>query len=100
MKYSVSYLQTLTLCALCIVVTPLLIVGMVAQAIAGSRVRAYRMAIALDQCGNALLGGSEDETISSRVGRALLEGKSWAKPAAFLIDLAFGKNHCVESIGV
>ena len=43
---------------------------MLAQSTFGSIDRAFRADIGIDQTGNALLGGSEDETISSRAARA------------------------------
>lgn len=84
---------------LCILVTPILLFCMVCQLLLGNKDRALRMAIAIDQCGNALLGGSEDETISSHTGRAQLQGIYWATKVAPIIDFFFGKNHCRDSIG-
>lgn len=78
------------------IVSPL----MVLQAIFGSSARAYRASIGIDQTGNALLGGSEDETISSRTGRHALEGKSWALALEKVIDAVFGEGHCRRSIGI
>ncbi len=59
--------------------------------------------IAIDQGWNAVLLGNPDETISSRVGKAALEGKRWALIARAVIDwlflsLAGQSNHCAESI--
>lgn len=42
-------------------------------ALAGSP-RAVRVAVALDQAANAAIGGSEDETISSRAGKGAMKG--------------------------
>ena len=36
--------------------------------------RARRIAVAQDQAANAALGGSEDETISSRAGKGMMKG--------------------------
>jgi hypothetical protein len=93
-----SRTRLIILALACIVAMPLLAVLMVAQAIIGGN-RALRMAIAIDQCGNAALGGSEDETISSRTGRHAIAGKRWALMLERFIDLLFGKGHCRESIG-
>ncbi len=82
---------------LCAIVTPLLILMMLAQALFGSTVRAQSMAVALDECGNSLFGGDARETISKRTGLALLAGKRWAKIAAPLIDSVFGFNHCLNA---
>ncbi len=57
-----------------------------------------RVLLGLDRLGNTLLNGREDETISSRVGRAKLAGKRWAKIAAPVIDAVFGRDHCVSAI--
>lgn len=53
--------------------------------------------VAWDQALNALTGGDEDETISSRVGK--LQSKSRAA-CVFCKILAFflGKDHCNKSI--
>ena len=72
---------------------------MLAQSTFGSIDRAFRADIGIDQTGNALLGGSEDETISSRTGRHAMEGKCWALALEAFIDAIFGKGHCRAAIG-
>jgi hypothetical protein len=67
------------------------------QALFGSPVRSHKMALAIDQCGNALFGGDPAMTISERVGRNLRAGKAWAKPVAAFIDFFFGKGHCLAA---
>lgn len=62
-----------------------------------------RVLLAIDQLGNAIFGGNEDETISSRVGRAARAGKRWGLIARALIDRLFiicgdEPNHCARSI--
>lgn len=94
-----KYIQSLFLAGLCISALPLLAILLLGWALLQSD-RALRMCIALDQCGNAALGGSEDETISSRSGRAKQEGKWWGKYAVAFIDTFFGKGHCEANIGV
>lgn len=71
------------------------------------RMRRYgrnRMA-AVDQLGNAILGGDYDETLSGRLGRALLSGRPhflayWL--SRFVDYLAFiiadEKQHCINAI--
>jgi hypothetical protein len=59
--------------------------------------------IAIDQGGNAFLGGNPDETISSRVGKAAISGCRLAKAAERLIDglfrlLAGTRGHCRSCI--
>lgn len=86
----------LKLWLLCLAVTPVLLIAQLIHSLVGSRGRAYTMAVALDEVGNAMLGGSHNETISTRVGNALLLSKPWAKPAAKFIDTLFGKGHCLS----
>ena len=75
----------------------------------------WQLLISLDQLGHVILGGPKfilvggtvpnaDETISSKVGRASLEGKRWARIAEKVIDwfayaLAGQTDHCLRSIG-
>jgi len=93
-----SRTRLLILALVCTAFMPVLAIVMIGQALIGGN-RALRMAIAIDQCGNAGLGGSEDETISSRTGRHANEGKCWAIFLQWFIDLFFGKGHCQEAIG-
>ena len=81
---------------LCAAVTPVLLVAQLIHATVGSKQRSHTMAVALDEVGNAMLGGSHNETISTRVGNALIAGKPWAKPAARFIDAIFGRGHCLS----
>lgn len=92
-----SRLKLFAIWMLCVVVVPILIAAMLAQVVLGSRPRATSMAVAIDECGNALFGGDAQETISQRTGLALIAGKRWAKILAPLIDSIFGKNHCLEN---
>lgn len=59
--------------------------------------RAWTLAVAYDQLANAAFGGSEDETISSRAGRARRQGKRWACVLCRLLD-ALDPGHCERSI--
>lgn len=53
--------------------------------------------IALDQLGNALLGGWPDETFSSRCWRWDVDGKTaWPRKAVDLL-FWFDQDHCKES---
>ena len=56
-----------------------------------------RILISIDQLANTILGGNEDETISSRAAKAKLQGKRWGCVLCKLLD-KFDENHCVESI--
>jgi hypothetical protein len=58
-----------------------------------------RVGLALDQFVNAIAGGNEDETISSRVGRGAVAGKWWALVLERVIDAFLGKGHCRSAIG-
>lgn len=61
--------------------------------------RWLKIAIAKDQAGNAAIGGNEDETLSSRAGRAMLRGEKWGCILCKLLDYV-QKDHCKKSIGV
>lgn len=50
--------------------------------------------IGLDEAVNALGGGDYRQTISGTIGRGLLKGVWWAKPARILVDGLFGAGHC------
>lgn len=79
------------------------------------RLWVWQLLISLDQLGHVIFGGPKfilvggtvpnaDETISSKVGRASIAGKRWARIAEKVIDtlaylLAGQKNHCLRSIG-
>jgi hypothetical protein len=52
--------------------------------------------IALDQFGNALLGGAPDETISSRAGRARPLGRRWARWLCWALD-KIDSGHCKDA---
>ena len=54
-------------------------------------------AIILDEEGNTLTGGSPEETISSRAGKAMLAGKRWGCILCKFLDL-FQKSHCLKAL--
>lgn len=55
-----------------------------------------QVAIAIDQLGNALLGGWADETLSSCAWRMERAGRPWGRITRPLIDTLFffQPNHC------
>jgi hypothetical protein len=59
--------------------------------------RARRIAVSWDQLGNTTFNGNEDETISSRAGRAKNKGKRWGCVLCRYLDW-FDRNHCEKSI--
>ena len=59
--------------------------------------RGWRVAVSNDQTLNAALGGSEDETVSSRIGKAAERGVWWGGFLRALLD-AIQPNHCKDSI--
>lgn len=73
--------RIIVLALVCMPIAALLSILLLGHAVFGSKVRALRMEIALDQCGNAALGGSEDETISSCGWAAYQAGKRWGRIA-------------------
>jgi hypothetical protein len=56
-----------------------------------------RILISIDQLANTILGGNEDETISSRAAKAKLQGKRWGCVLCKMLD-KIDKNHCDKSI--
>jgi len=60
--------------------------------------RGWRVVIAYDQLANAMTGGSEDETISSRAGREKKNGTQWACVLCKFLNW-LQKDHCENSIG-
>lgn len=60
--------------------------------------RFWRVMLAHDQAANAAFGGSEDETISSRAGRAARRGDRWGCVLCKLLDKV-DPDHCKKSIG-
>lgn len=61
--------------------------------------KAWRIAIGFDQLANVAANGSEDETISSRLARARLNGSRGACFVCRLLDV-FEQDHCKKSLGV
>ena len=89
--------RAIILWLLCTAVLPLLWIMQGLQGLFGSPERSINMALAQDQCGNALFGGDPGQSISERTGLAAMEGKRWAKITAPCIDFFFGQNHCYDS---
>ncbi len=89
-------LSMLAIWLLCQIAAVIASVWMLAAAIAGSR-RAWTLAVAHDQLANAAFGGHEDETFSSRAGKAAREGNRWACVLCRLLD-RLDSNHCENSI--
>jgi hypothetical protein len=56
-----------------------------------------RVAIALDQLGNAILGGDPDETISSRAAKARARGAGWGCVLCKILD-AVHRDHCTKAL--
>lgn len=66
-------------------------------AVLANSARGHRLAVSFDQLANTAFGGDEDETISSRAGKAAREGKWWACRLCRLLD-RFDPNHCENNI--
>lgn len=81
---------------LCLAASVVASVWMLLAALAGSN-RAWSLAIAHDQLANTAFGGNEDETISSRAGKAARSGKRWGCVLCRLLD-KFDPGHCENSI--
>jgi hypothetical protein len=89
--------QLLLVWVLIVVSTPFALIVLLIDILAGADKRAKTIAIAFDEVGNTIFGGQPNVTISEKTGNALLEGKLWAKIAAFVIDGMFGKGHCLSN---
>jgi hypothetical protein len=94
---SVRRLALIAIWLLCQVAALVSSAWMLAAAIAGSP-RAWRLAVGYDQLANTAFGGDEDETISSRAGKAARKGKRWGCILCRLLD-RFDPGHCEKNIG-
>lgn len=92
----VKRLGLVALWLLCLLASVVASVWMLLAALAGSS-RAWSLAIAHDQLANTAFGGDEDETISSRAGKAARAGKRWGCVLCKLLD-KFDPGHCEKSI--
>lgn len=84
--------------ALCTIAMPVLSIAMLIQAVFGSEPRAKSMAIAQDECGNALFGGPPEQTMSARTGDGMILGHRWALICGPIIDFLFGPGHCLSNV--
>lgn len=91
-----SRLYMLGVFLLCQAVNLIAAIWMLLAIISGSP-RAWSLAKSYDQLGNAAFGGSEDELISSRAGKAKIRGVKWACILCKLLD-KIERNHCENSI--
>ena len=80
---------------------------MVKQLLAAFRLYVKNVLVAIDQLFSTVLGGDPDETVSSRIGKAVRGdyGRFQSvvlRPVMWLIDLIFlpfdGPNHCARRI--
>lgn len=93
-----SRLTLLGLWIVCVVAAAVASIWMLLATLAGST-RAWRLAIAHDQLANAAFGGNEDETISSRAGKAAREGRRWGCVLCKWLD-RIDPGHCERSIEI
>lgn len=56
----------------------------------------WNLLTAIDQLGNAILGGDPDETISSRAGKDEKKGRKWAIYLCWLLN-KLDTDHCDKS---
>jgi hypothetical protein len=65
------------------------------------RKRLMRFLLVLDQMGNVVfLNGSQDETISSHIGRKIAQNRaSWFERKLCCFLKKFENNHCKNSLG-
>jgi hypothetical protein len=57
----------------------------------------FRILVSIDQLGNTILGGDEDETLSSRFGKAKRQGKWWGQFNCWWLD-KLDPGHCEDAI--
>ena len=91
--------RRLTLCGLWLMLAlamPVKLLWWLVLSLAGHE-RAWRTAVGEDQTYNALAGGSEDETISSRAAKAQRRGKRWGCVLCRLLD-TIDPGHCEKNI--
>lgn len=58
----------------------------------------WNLLVALDQLINALLGGDPDETLSSRMGKAVRANRCWACKGICRLLHLIDKDHCQKTI--
>lgn len=58
----------------------------------------WNLLVAIDKFANALLAGDPDETLSSRMGRAVQDGRCRACRWICLLLHRFDPHHCQKSI--
>lgn len=61
----------------------------------------YNLLLSLDQLGNSIIAGDHDETISSQLGKLMVENKLEGKPIAAALAAilnAIDNNHCLDAI--
>ena len=93
MKTRAALIALLLLCQLANVVAA---VWMLLAALVGSP-RAWRLAVAYDQLANTAFGGNEDETISSRAYKAMIDRRRWGCILCKLLD-RIQPDHCRKSV--
>lgn len=86
-------LALLLVCALAAV----LALGWMFCAVLANSARGHRLAVSFDQLANTAFGGDEDETISSRAGKARLKGRRWGCVLCRVLDW-FDPDHCANNI--
>lgn len=93
-----SRLVLLGLWLVCVLASAVAAIWMLTAVLFGSK-RAWRLAVAHDQLANAAFGGNEDETISSRAGKAARAGERWGCVLCKWLD-RLDPGHCERSIEV
>lgn len=88
--------QAVALLLVCALAACLGLVWMFCAVLANST-RGHRLAVSFDQLANTAFGGHEDETISSRAGKARLKGRRWGCVLCKWLDW-FDPDHCATNI--
>ena len=88
--------QAVALLLVCALAAVLGLVWMFCAVLANSA-RGHRLVVSFDQLANTAFGGHEDETISSRAGKARLKGRRWGCVLCKWLDW-FDPDHCATNI--
>jgi hypothetical protein len=82
---------------LCVIVSPLVFLGMLGYIIFGTATQALNTMVEFDEVGGFIISGQKERTVSAYTGLAESQGKIWAVILGNVIDLMFGKGHCLNA---
>ena len=89
--------KIILLSLLCIILSPLLLLGLLIQACVGDINHTLQVESDLDMTGDEALGGDIGLTVSASVGNAMVMHEPWGYVLGYIIDLIMGKGHCLSN---